>query len=165
MTPNTTRTISWQVWNSHVEYPSKSRESKPSIKEFEGNMFNQIFKREYLGAETSILYRGGKAILFRGRNSHVILNIFKLSHSCINSSPPGENGCHFADNIFTRIFLNEKFCILIRISLKFVPKGQIDNKWALVHAMAWHQIGNKPLPEPMLIKFTNTYLRHWGEMS
>ena len=31
-----------------------------------------------------------------------------------------------ADNIFKCIFLNEKFCILIKISLKFVPKGPID---------------------------------------
>ena len=29
-------------------------------------------------------------------------------------------------------FLNEKFGILIKISLKFVPKGPIDNKPALV---------------------------------
>ena len=28
-----------------------------------------------------------------------------------NSSPPGQNGCHFADNIFRCIFVNEKFCI------------------------------------------------------
>ena len=44
----------------------------------------------------------------------------------INSSPPGENGRHFADNIFRCIFVNENFCILIKISLKFVPKGPID---------------------------------------
>ena len=30
------------------------------------------------------------------------------------------------------IFVNEKFCILIKISLKFVPKGPIDNNQALV---------------------------------
>ena len=28
--------------------------------------------------------------------------------------------------------VNEKFCILIKISLKIVPKGPIDNKSALV---------------------------------
>ena len=32
--------------------------------------------------------------------------------------------------------MNEKFCISIRISLKFVPKGPIDNKLALVQVMA-----------------------------
>ena len=37
-----------------------------------------------------------------------------------------------ADDIFKCIFLNEKLCILIRISLKFAPKGPIDNNPALV---------------------------------
>ena len=53
-------------------------------------------------------------------------------YSQINSSPPGQNGCHFADNIFNCIFVCEKFCILFRISLKFVPKGPTDNNSALV---------------------------------
>ena len=42
-------------------------------------------------------------------------------------APPGQNGRHFADVIFRCIFMNEKFCILIKISQKFVPKGPIDN--------------------------------------
>ena len=33
--------------------------------------------------------------------------------------------------------MNEKLCILIKISLKFVPKGLIDNNSALVEIMAW----------------------------
>ena len=32
-----------------------------------------------------------------------------------------------ADDIFKRIFLNENVRIFIQISLKFVPKGPIDN--------------------------------------
>ena len=35
---------------------------------------------------------------------------------------------HFADNIFKFIFTNEKFCILIKISLKFLPEGPVDNE-------------------------------------
>ena len=52
----------------------------------------------------------------------------------INSSPPGQNGRHFADDIFGCIFLNEKFYILMLfvISLKFVPEGPIDNILALI---------------------------------
>ena len=38
----------------------------------------------------------------------------------------------FADDIFKFIFMNEKYCISIRTLLKFVPKGPIDNKAALV---------------------------------
>ena len=49
-----------------------------------------------------------------------------------NSSPPGQNGCHFADDNFRCVFVNEKFFIFINISLKFIPKGPIDNNPALV---------------------------------
>ena len=49
-----------------------------------------------------------------------------------DSSLPGQNGRHFADDIFRSIFMNEKFCILIKISLKFVSKGPIDNNPSLV---------------------------------
>ena len=38
-----------------------------------------------------------------------------------------QNGSHFADNIFRCIFMNEKFYILIEISLILVPEGPIDN--------------------------------------
>ena len=34
---------------------------------------------------------------------------------CVNSSPPGQNGYHFVDDIFRCIFVNENFCILIEI--------------------------------------------------
>ena len=38
----------------------------------------------------------------------------------------------------------------IWISLKFVPKGAIDNKWALAQVMAWHQTGDKSFSDQML---------------
>ena len=38
----------------------------------------------------------------------------------------------FADDIFRYIFVNEKFCILIKISPNFVHKSPIDNNRALV---------------------------------
>ena len=47
-----------------------------------------------------------------------------------NSSLPEQNGHNFTEDIFKCIFMNEKFCILIKISLEFVPKGPIDNKLA-----------------------------------
>ena len=72
----------------------------------------------------------------------------------VNPSPPGQNDRHFADDIFKCIFMNEKFGILIRISLKFVPNGPIDNKPALFQAMAWCR------PEPMLTHLTDAYMRH-----
>ena len=47
--------------------------------------------------------------------------------------------------------------ILMKISLKFVAEGPNDNNPALVQIMALHQIGDKPLSEPMLTQFTDTY--------
>ena len=70
---------------------------------------------------------------------------------------PAQNGRHFADDIFKSIFMNEKFCIFIGISLKFVPKGPIVNKSALVQVMAWRRTGDKPLPEPMMTQFIVAY--------
>ena len=58
-----------------------------------------------------------------------ILN-WKTGLAIVESSPPGQNGRHFADELFRGV--NDKFCILIKISLKFLPKGPINNKRALI---------------------------------
>ena len=65
-----------------------------------------------------------------------------------------------AYNIFKCIFLNENNTIQIQISLKFVPRSPINNKAVLVQVMAWHWTGDKPLPEPMLNRFTDAYMWH-----
>ena len=80
----------------------------------------------------------------------------------INSSPMDKMAAILADNKFKCIFLNENDRILIRISLKCVPMSPIDNKPVLVQVMAWRQKGDKPLPELMLIKFTDAYMQYWG---
>ena len=69
--------------------------------------------------------------------------------SCLTQFPLDKMAAIVADNIFKCIFLNGNDRIPIQISLKFVPRSPIDNKPALVQAMAWHWKGNKPLPEPM----------------
>ena len=68
-----------------------------------------------------------KKILF-----HV--HIWHETLSNINSSPPGQNGRHFADNVFKCIFVNETFCILIKFHwrLFLTSKGSIDNNPAFV---------------------------------
>ena len=50
----------------------------------------------------------------------------------LNTLRPRQNGCHFADDIF----MNENARIFIKFSLKFVPKGPINNIPALVPIMA-----------------------------
>ena len=57
---------------------------------------------------------------------------------------PQWNVWYFAD--FRYIFWKENICVFIQISLKFVPKGAIVNKSALVQVMAWHLTWDKPLP-------------------
>ena len=69
----------------------------------------------------------------------------------VNTLRPRQNGRRFADDTFKRIFLNENVRISIKISLKFVPKGPINNIPALVQIMAWRRSGDKPLSEPMMV--------------
>ena len=49
------------------------------------------------------------------------------------------------------IFANDKFCILVKISLKLLPKGPVDNNLVMVVVMACRRIDDKPLPEPMML--------------
>ena len=63
-----------------------------------------------------------------------------------------QNGHHFADDNFKRIFLNENARISIEISLKFVPKGRINNIPSLFKIMAWRRPGDKPSSEPMMVR-------------
>ena len=56
--------------------------------------------------------------------------------------------------------MNEKFCLLFRISLKFDPKSLIDNTPELVQVMAGHQIGTEPLSEPMMTHFFDAFMQH-----
>ena len=69
----------------------------------------------------------------------------------VNTLRPRQNGRHFADDNFKCILLNENVWIMVKNSLKFVPKVTINNIPALVQIMAWRRPGDKPLSEPMLV--------------
>ena len=71
--------------------------------------------------------------------------------SAINTLRPRQNGRYFPDDSFKWILLNKNVWISIEVSLKFVPKGSINNIPALVQIMAWRRPGDKPLFEPMMI--------------
>ena len=89
---------------------------------------------------------------------------FSLSiHLLLNTLRPRQNGCHFPNYIFKRIILNENVWISIKISLKFVPKGPINNIPSLVKIMAWRRSGDKPLSEPMMPRSDWPTLPHWAE--
>ena len=78
----------------------------------------------------------------------------KLDAGFVNSLRLRQNECHFADDTFKHIFLNKNHRILIKNSLKFVPKGPINNTPALVQIMAWRRPGDKPLSEPMIVSLS-----------
>ena len=71
--------------------------------------------------------------------------------SWVNTLRLRQHGHHFAHDAFKCVFLNGTVRISIKISLKFVPKGPINNIPALVQRLAWHQPGDKPLSEPMRV--------------
>ena len=65
---------------------------------------------------------------------------------------PRWNGCRFADDIFG--FFSEKYCILIHMSLQYIPRDPIDIK------PAWRWTGDKPLLEPLMALCGDTYIHH-----
>ena len=69
----------------------------------------------------------------------------------VNTLRPRQNGRHFAGDAFKCIILNDNVWISIKSSLKFVPKGPINNIPSLVKIMAWRRPGDKPLSEPMMV--------------
>ena len=82
----------------------------------------------------------------------------------INTLRPRQNGRHFPDDIFKWTFLNENVWISFDISLKFVPRGPINNIPTLVQVMAWRQPGDKPLSEPMMVRLP-THTTKWTIIS
>ena len=58
----------------------------------------------------------------------------------------------------------ENVNISIKISLKFLANGLINNIPALAQVMAWRRSGDKPLSEPMPTQFTDEYMLLWGSV-
>ena len=81
----------------------------------------------------------------------------------VNILRPRQNGRRFADDTFKRIFLNQNVSISIKISLKFVPKGPINNIPPLVQIMAWRCPGDKPLSEPMMVSLLTHVCVTWPQ--
>ena len=86
-----------------------------------------------------------------------VANQWFLLRSCsmennLTTLGPRYIGRHFANDNFKHIFLNKNVRVLIKISLKFVSKGPINNHPALVQIMAWRRPGDQPLFEPMVVR-------------
>ena len=81
-----------------------------------------------------------------------LMEISHIQNEWVNTLRTRRNSRNFPDDIFKCIFLSEKVWIPIKISLKFVPGGPINNIPALVQIMAWCRQGNKPLSQPMMVR-------------
>ena len=77
----------------------------------------------------------------------------------INTLRPRQNERHLADDIFKCILLNENVWIRIEISLKFIPKGPINNIPALVQIMAWHR-SDAAIIWINGVQFIDAYMHH-----
>ena len=75
--------------------------------------------------------------------THVLLRP-DTDRGTINHLPLDKMAAILQDDIFKCIFLKENVRISIKIPLKFVPKGPINNFAALVQIMAWRR--------PMMVK-------------
>ena len=98
-------------------------------------------------------FPGGSA---RGENVCFVLFcvcVFLSFHNrwMLNTLRPRQNSGRFADDILDCVLLNENVWISIKISLKFLPNGPINNVPALVPIMTWRRPGDKPSSEPMMV--------------
>ena len=104
--------------------------------------------------------------LLHGNNTYLRFGLaVRTGLGTFNTLRPRQDGRHFPDDIFKCIFLNENIWISKNGSMKFVPKGRINNIPALVQIMAWRRSGDKPLSEPMMMKFTDAYMRHSASLN
>ena len=76
-----------------------------------------------------LIYKEGKnpwSMLWPTMTWVRVINIIRLK----------QNGHHFADKTYKLLSLIAHSCILIKISMKFVPKGPVDPKPSLVQIIA-----------------------------
>ena len=96
------------------------------------------------------------------KNSPAVLYIY-MHKIPFNTLRPRQNDCHFTDDSFKCIFLNENVWILIEISLNFVPRGEINTISALAQIMTWHHPGDKALSEPIMVRLLTHICVTWPQ--
>ena len=95
-----------------------------------------VGKLAIIGSYNGLLPGRHQAIIWANAGILLIgpIEIFQWN---LNTLRQRQHGRHIADDTFKGIFL-------IKISLKFVPRGSIKNIPALVQIMAWRRPGNRP---------------------
>ena len=142
-----------------ITYPSgdKSPSRKPFAKwRTFGWQFQVYFlgwRVLYFGLDSIDVYFQGVWLIINQQCFQEMLGEQVMSHCYLNQSWPNltDWGRDKMADIFKRIFFNENVWSSIKISLKFVPKGPINNIPASFQIMAWRRPGDKPLSEAMLV--------------
>ena len=68
-------------------------------------------------------------------------------------------------HFYIHFLVEQTWCILIQISLRFVPMVPSNNKPALLQIVAWRRIGDNPLSETRMMPFIDAGKRHSASMS
>ena len=69
--------------------------------------------------------------------------------------------CYFdIFTFFNDTFLVQTLCIMVRILLKLVATGHIDNSSTLAQILALRRTGDKPSPELMSTELDDSIWRH-----
>ena len=141
-----------------IAYPCSNYSWSTFAKGVPAGMWPPSWFRERLVSKYKNSYHTSQEQVGPGRTTTKI-----LWSTLINTLRPRQNGRRFADDTFKRIFLNENVRISIKLSLKFVPKGAVNNNPSLVHMMAWCRSGDKPLSEPMMVSLLTHICVTWPQ--
>ena len=112
------------------------------------------------------MYTGPVSVhwLFYAYTIYIYICCYHIAWSFLHIEAGG-NGRHFPDVIFKCIFCSQNVYVSITISLNFVPMISVNNIPVFVHIMAWCRPGDKPLSEPMMVLFTDAFMRHAASTS
>ena len=135
---STCQEIYTQIYFGTSEFYGKYYQGSAETYQVDKNSIQRISTSHFATIELPEIYPG-------------VPEMYWFTSLWLNTLRPRQNRSHFADDTFKRIFFNENVRILINISLKFVPKGLINDIPALVQIMAWWRPGDKPLSEPMMV--------------
>ena len=108
-----------RITNNHAKQPT------PVLSRFTG-IYCLIIN--HYGSEKCIFILNPSCSL----TTHGCCHLVRLVSGLLTHLPLDKMAAILADDIFKPIFFYEKVQIFIKISLKFVPKGPIDNNPALV---------------------------------
>ena len=90
----------------------------------------------------------------------ILCCVFLVSKTWLTHLPLDKIATILADDFLNAFSWMKSDRVPIQILLKFVPRNPFDDKPALVQVMAWCQIGDKPLSQPMLTRLIDAFIRH-----